>query len=129
MRVFVIDDEKPLADTLVLILRSAGHEATAAYDGLDALSQIESFLPDVVIADVALPGINGIEVCGRIQAQHPNCHIILFSGQAATSELMRSARAEGFDWELLTKPVHPRDLLSKLSSLRPLLGRAEGHRT
>ncbi len=45
MRVFVIDDEKPLADTLVLILRSAGYEATAAYDGLAALSQIESFLP------------------------------------------------------------------------------------
>lgn len=116
-RILVIDDEKPLADTLTLILRSAGYEATAAYDGAAALSQIESFRPDVVISDVILPGMNGIEVCGRIQAQQPNCHIVLFSGQAATSELMIKARADGCDWELLAKPVHPKELLEKLSTL------------
>ena len=118
MRVLVIDDEKPLADTLVLILRGAGYEASAAYDGPAALSQVESFLPDVVISDVVMPGMNGIQVCGRIQEKHPTCHIILFSGQAVTNELMRSVRAEGCEWELLAKPVHPKDLLEKLSSLR-----------
>ena len=119
MRILVIDDERPLADTLTLILQSAGYETKAAYDGGAALSQIESFLPDVVISDVIMPGINGVEVCGRIQAKHPNCHIILFSGQAATNELMITARAEGCTWELLAKPVHPKELLQMLSSLRP----------
>lgn len=119
MRILIIDDEKPLADTLVLILRGAGYEASAAYDGHAALSQVESFLPDVVISDVVMPGMNGIEVCGRIQEEHPTCHIILFSGQAVTNELMRSARAEGCEWELLAKPVHPKDLLERLSSLQP----------
>lgn len=128
MRVLVIDDEKSLADTLVLILQGAGYEASAAYDGPGALSQVDSFLPDVVISDVVMPGMNGIEVCSRIQAEHPSCHIILFSGQAATNELMRSARAQGCQWELLAKPVHPKDLLEKLSLLRPILRRAESSR-
>lgn len=119
MRILVIDDERPLADTLALILTSTGYEVKAAYDGVDALSQIESFRPDVVISDVIMPGMNGIEVCSRIHLQHPNCHIILFSGQAETNELMRTARAEGCAWELLAKPVHPKDLLNKLSALHP----------
>lgn len=73
MRVLVIDDEKALADTLVLILQRAGYDATAAYDGVAALSQLESLLPDVVISDVVLRGMDGIEVCRRIQARHPDC--------------------------------------------------------
>ena len=127
MRVLVIDDEKPLADTLAIILQSAGYEAMAAYDGTTALSQAESFRPDIVISDVVMPGMNGIEVCSRIEAEYPQCHIILFSGQAATNELMKNARAKGCDWELLVKPVHPSDLLTKLASLksvRPVTSRS-----
>ena len=118
MRILVIDDEKPLADTLTLILQSAGYETKAAYDGAAALSQIESFRPDVVISDVIMPGMNGVEVCRRIQATHPNCHFILFSGQADTNELMSAARADGCTWELLAKPVPPKELLQKLTSFR-----------
>jgi DNA-binding response OmpR family regulator len=121
MRVLIIDNEKPLADTLTLILQHAGYEARAVYDGVTALSLIESFVPDVVISDVVMPGMNGIDVCGKIHAELPNCQIILFSGQAATDELMKDARGKGCDWELLDKPVHPRDLLAKLLSLRSLV--------
>jgi DNA-binding response OmpR family regulator len=121
MRILIIDDEKPLADTLSLILQNAGFKARAVYDGAAALSVIESFVPDVVISDVMMPGMNGIEVCGKIQIELPNCHIILFSGQAATDELMKDARGKGCEWELLSKPVHPRDLLAKLSALRLLV--------
>ena len=118
MRILVIDDERPLADTLVLILRKAGYEATAAYQGAAALSQIELFLPDVVICDVIMPGMDGIEVCRKIQAKHPNCHIVLFSGQAAANGLIRDARNKGYSWELLAKPVDPEELLAKLASLK-----------
>jgi CheY-like chemotaxis protein len=120
MRILIIDDEKPLADTLTLILQNAGYEARAVYDGVAALALIESFVPDLVISDVVMPGMNGIEACGKIKCELPNCHIILFSGQAATDELMSDARADGCNWELLAKPVHPRDLLAKLSSLPSL---------
>jgi CheY-like chemotaxis protein len=118
MRIFVVDDEKPLADTLVLILRTMGYEATAAYDGATALSHSELSLPDVVICDVIMPGMDGIAVCRRIQASHPSCHIILFSGQAATNVPIRDSRNQGCSWELLAKPVDPEELLAKLASIK-----------
>ena len=117
MRVLVIDDEKNLADTLVWILERAGFEATAAYDGESALQRLDTFQPDVVISDVIMPGINGIEVCTRIQARFPKCHILLFSGQTATNELLGEAREHGLTWELLAKPMDPDELLAKVTSL------------
>ena len=117
MRVLVIDDEKNLADTLVWILERAGFEATAAYDGESALQRLDTFQPDVVISDVIMPGVNGIEVCTRIQARFPKCHILLFSGQTATNELLGEAREHGLTWELLAKPMDPDELLAKVTSL------------
>ena len=117
MRVLVIDDEKNLADTLVWILERAGYEATAAYDGESALQRLDTFQPDVVISDVIMPGINGIEVCTRIQARFPKCHILLFSGQTATNELLGEAREHGLTWELLAKPMDPDELLAKVTTL------------
>jgi len=117
MRVLVIDDENNLADTLVWILERAGFEATAAYDGESALQRLDTFQPDVVISDVIMPGVNGIEVCTRIQARFPKCHILLFSGQTATNELLGEAREHGLTWELLAKPMDPDELLAKVTSL------------
>ena len=117
MRVLVIDDEKNLADTLVWILERAGFEATAAYDGESALQRLDAFQPDAVISDVIMPGVNGIEVCTRIQARFPKCHILLFSGQTATNELLGDAREHGLTWELLAKPMDPDELLAKVTSL------------
>ncbi|MGE5734741.1 MAG: response regulator [Acidobacteriota bacterium] len=117
MRVLVIDDEKNLADTLLWILERAGFEATSAYDGESALQRLDTFQPDVVISDVIMPGINGIEVCTRIQARFPKCHILLFSGQTATNELLGEAREHGLTWELLAKPMDPDELLAKVTSL------------
>ena len=117
MRVLVIDDEKTLADTLARILRHAGHEAAAAYDGASALQLVGSFLPDCVISDVIMPGMNGIEICARIEKRYPKCHILLFSGQAATNELVAAAHAKGYTWELLATPMQQDDFLEKLASL------------
>lgn len=113
----VIDDEKNLANTVVWILESGGFEALAAYDGPSALRRVESFHPDIIISDVIMPGMNGIEVCAILQAKFPKCRILLFSGQAATNELIGTARAQGFTWELLTKPMDPEELLAKLTPL------------
>lgn len=117
MHVLVIDDEQYVADTLVMVLEQSGLQATAAYDADSALKKAESFQPTVVISDVIMPGTNGIEVCREIHAKFPNCHIFLFSGQAATNELVREAYARGVKWELLAKPIAPEDLLAKLASL------------
>ena len=115
MRVLIIDDEKHVADTLVMILKRSGWEAAAAYDGRGALQSMDSFSPGVVISDVIMPGMNGIEVCKAIQSKYPGCHIFLSSGQAATNELIAEAQRKGFDWELLAKPIEPQELLAKLA--------------
>lgn len=86
---------KNIAKSLVWILENAGFEATAAYDGSTALEKIEYFSPDVVISDVVMPGMNGIEVCEIIQAKYPKCQILLFSGQATTNELVQDAWERG----------------------------------
>jgi CheY-like chemotaxis protein len=118
MRVLVIDDEKNVANTLVWVLEDGGFSATAAYDGKDALEKLKSFTPDVVISDVIMPGMNGIEVCEIIQLKYPKCRIFLSSGQAATIDLVHEAWERGLSWELLAKPLEPEDLLTKLSSLQ-----------
>jgi CheY-like chemotaxis protein len=115
-RVLVVDDECCIADTLTAIFRSAGYEAVASYDGLSALDQCESFQPDLVVTDVVMPGMNGIEMAILMKQRHPSCKVLLFSGQAATADLLEEARRSGHDFELLAKPVHPSELLAKLAS-------------
>jgi CheY-like chemotaxis protein len=118
LRVLVIDDEKFIADTLVMILQDSGLEAVAAYDGAAGVKEAQTFRPDVVISDVIMPGMNGIETCSVIQAKHPDCRCFLFSGQSATMELIHEEKTKGIDWELLAKPIEPEELLAKLATLR-----------
>ena len=114
-RVLVVDDERVIADTLVAILRAAGYEATAAYDGDGGLSECKSCVPDLVITDVIMPGMSGIEMAIQVRLSYPECKVLLFSGQAGTADLLEKARRSGHDFELLAKPVHPADLLRKLT--------------
>lgn len=115
VRVFVVDDEFIIASTLGLILRNKGFDAISFNGPLDALEAARSLVPDLLISDVIMPGLSGIELAIRLQAQCPDCKVLLFSGQAATSGLLEAARARGYDFEILSKPVHPTDLLRKIA--------------
>jgi len=115
-RAFVVDDERIIADTLAAILRSSGFEARAFYDGESALFACELSCPDCMISDVVMPGLGGIDLAIQIKQRFPACKVILFSGQAVTSDLLDAARKEGHEFELLQKPVHPKDLLAKLKA-------------
>ncbi len=115
-RVLVVDDECVIADTLTAIFRRAGYEATACYDGISALSQCESYRPDLVITDVVMPGMNGVEMAIQVKQRYPACKVLLFSGQAATTNILEEAGRSGYDFELLSKPIHPADLLAKIAA-------------
>lgn len=115
-RVLVVDDERVIADTLAIILNQNGFEATAVYTGAAAVDQARASRPDLVISDVIMPDMNGIEAAIQIRQMLPGCKILLFSGQAATADLLEKARAQGHEFEILAKPVHPQDLLAKLST-------------
>ena len=113
-KVLIADDERVIADTLSMILNQTGFEARAVYSGEKALELASSFLPDMLISDVIMADLNGIDAAIRIRALLPKIKILRFSGQAATADLLAKARAQGYEFEILAKPVHPQDLLNKL---------------
>jgi CheY-like chemotaxis protein len=113
-RVLVADDEQVIANTLVIILNQNGFEARAVYCGEKAIESLDEFKPDMLISDVIMTGMTGIEAAIEVRKLLPQCKILLFSGQAATADLLARARAQGHEFEILAKPVHPTDLLAKL---------------
>ena len=113
-KVLVADDERVIADTLAMILSQSGFEARAVYSGERALELAPSFQPDMLISDVIMADLNGIETAIRIRALLPGIKVLLFSGQAATADLLEKARRDGYEFDILAKPVHPQDLLSRL---------------
>ena len=113
-KVLVVDDERVIADTLAIILNQSGFDASAVYTGTEAVETARSHEPDLIISDVIMPDMNGIEAAIRIREILPSCKILLFSGQAATADLLEKARLDGHEFEILAKPVHPQDLLAKL---------------
>lgn len=116
-RVLILDDEQVIANTLALILNRSGFDARATYSPEDAIEIARQISPDVLISDVIMDGMSGVEVALQITELVPNCRIILFSGQAATADLLDHAEASGHHFELLVKPVHPRVLIQRLSEL------------
>ena len=87
-------------------------------DPIEALAAAQSDAPDLLISDVAMPGLSGVDLAIQMRARHPMCKILLFSGQAGTLDLLENARAQGHDFHLLLKPVHPSELLAKKGILR-----------
>src|ERR1700741_4774642 len=115
-KVLVADDERVIADTLAIILNQSGFEATAVYTGESAVEMARTLRPDMLISDVIMTDLNGIDAAIRIREMLPSCKILLFSGQAATADLLDRARNQGHEFDILAKPVHPQDLLARLRS-------------
>lgn len=112
----IADDEKVIADTLRMILSQSGFQALAVYDGNSAIEKAQEWKPDILLCDVIMPGANGVDVAIRIRSLVPDCRILLLSGQAGVNDLMREAREQGHQFDLLVKPVYPGDLLNLLRS-------------
>lgn len=113
--VLVVDDERIIADTLSLILSKSGYRVLTAYDGKAALELARAVPPALLITDVVMPGMTGIELAIMLVEVLPDCKVLLFSGQAATVDLLAAARDMGHEFTILTKPVHPTDMLRRIS--------------
>jgi CheY-like chemotaxis protein len=113
-KVLVVDDEKRIADTLKEILQISGFHAVAAYDGWDAIDAATRFQPDYLLSDVLMPGMNGVELAIAISKMFPVTKILLFSGQAGISDIIMNGHRQGFEFELIAKPIHPLKLIAHL---------------
>jgi len=114
-KILVVDDEVLIADTLVLILRSKGAVAKACYSAEEALLLSEEFQPDILISDVMMKGMSGIDLAIEVTKRSLPCKILLISGQATTADLLEDAKKLGYEFEVLAKPVHPNELIGRLS--------------
>jgi DNA-binding NtrC family response regulator len=103
-----------ITSTLAAILKMNGFSAKFFTCSQEALTAAGSNAPDLLISDVATPGISGIDLAIQMRTQFPMCKILLFSGQADTVDLLKDARAQGHQFDLLLKPVPPTDLLSEV---------------
>ncbi len=126
MRVLVVDDERLIADSLAMILNCSGFDTTAVYSGEEAVETANLMKPHVVISDIAMGKMTGIEAATRIRQAVPGCRIILFSGQAATMDLASHSLADRHHFEILVKPVHPRVFIQRLSSYADTVHRYSG---
>ena len=115
-RILVVGDEQCIADSLAAILRGSGYDAAALYDAETAWAACSPQAPDLIISDVVMPGMSGIDLAIQIKERYPNCKVLLFSGMAATADLLDEARRQGHDFEILAKPIHPADLLAKMAA-------------
>ena len=125
--VLVVDDEPVIADTLSIILMKSGFSTVTAYDGTTALELARRVRPRLLISDVVMPHMTGIDLAIAVTQLNPECKVLLFSGQASTVDLLAEAREAGYDFTTLVKPVHPADMLRRVSNCLATGDSVSGH--
>ncbi len=113
-KILVVDDEVPISSYLERKLSKLGYEVAVAEDGEDALSKAEEFAPDLVLLDVKLPKLNGIQVCERLRSKEKfkNTRIVMLSAKAQSEEI-KSGLDAGAD-KYLCKPISFPDILEEI---------------
>lgn len=112
LRVLLVDDEDEFVTTLSERLQLRGIEAHAATDGESALALIEKDPPNVVVLDVLMPGLGGMEVLQRIKAKHAEIQVILLTGQGSSKDGIEGMGLGAFDY--LVKPLDIEELIKKM---------------
>jgi putative two-component system response regulator len=116
-RVLVADDTDSVRTLFQKLLTADGHEVISAEDGIEALDAIQKYHPDVILLDVGMPGIDGIEVCRRLKSDPATrlTPVVLVTGLSDLSDRIKGIEAGADDF--LSKPVHPHELRARVVSL------------
>ena len=117
LSVLVVDDEELVADSLVEILNMFGYSAYSLYSGAAAITRATEKLFDVLIIDVVMTKITGIDAAIEICKDLPNCKVLLVSGNERTFDMLKDARERGHEFEILAKPVHPSEIIDRLKAM------------
>lgn len=119
LSIFVVDDISAIAHTLSDILQHEGHHVVPYTDPLRAIQDARMYAPDVVISDVEMPLLDGVDLARQILARCPECKVLLMSGHAGAIRSLEVARAGGFDFPFFPKPIVTDALVRHLDGLRP----------
>lgn len=117
-RVLVVDDERMVADTLKIIFERRGFECRAAYTGPEALDCMEDYCPELLLCDMSMPGMSGLEIVSTVTDKCPNCRVLLLTGHYTNLGSARKwALSHPAPSLIMTKPVLPALLLEQADAL------------
>lgn len=114
--VLIVDDETSITMTCSAILEAHGYRTLVANDGLTALKMAQEARPDLVFSDVVMPGLNGVSLAIAIHDTLPGTGVLLFSGNTATADILADARVQGYEFNILAKPVPIPEMLAAVKS-------------
>jgi len=113
LKVLLVDDEEEFVSTLAERLEIRDIETLVAIDGDQALHMVEKDRPPLVVLDVLMPGIGGLDVLKQIKGRHPEIQVILLTGHGSTRDGMKGMRLGAFDY--IMKPVKIEELINKMN--------------
>ncbi|MBK5898751.1 response regulator transcription factor [Catonella massiliensis] len=122
-KIFIADDERNIRDLLGKFLEDAGHEVRLFENGDSLLTELDNSVPDIVVLDVMMPGIDGFTACGRIRKAYPDITILLLTARDTDADFMTGFMAGCDDY--LTKPFSPLKLTLKVNAILSKLGKNE----
>lgn len=110
-RILIVEDEKAIADILEYNLRAAGYETLAVQDGSDAMDSFADFAPDVVLLDIMLPGLDGLDICQQIRRDSA-VPVLMLTARDSEEDVVRGLDAGADDY--ITKPFSPKELMARV---------------
>ena len=122
-KIFIADDEKNIRDLLGKFLEDAGHKVRLFENGDSLLTELDNSVPDIVVLDVMMPGIDGFTACGRIRKAYPDITILLLTARDTDADFMTGFMVGCDDY--LTKPFSPLKLTLKVNAILSKLGKNE----
>ncbi len=114
MKALVVDDDLALADVVAFTLRRAGFEVITAHDGLTAIDRWQAESPDLILLDLNLPRLDGLNVCQRVRAQD-NTPIIILSVRGEEDDIVRGLQLGADDY--IVKPFSPRQMVARVEAV------------
>ncbi|OLN29769.1 response regulator [Desulfovibrio sp. DV] len=123
VNILLVDDEKEFTATLAERMALRGLRVRCVYSGEEALREIAAEKPDVVVMDVMMPGLKGLDILRHLKATNPEIQVILLTGQAGTRDGMEGMKLGAFDY--LLKPLELDALLAKIAEAAAVGGKAQ----
>ena len=117
-RILVVDDDEMIALTLTAILQEQEYEVATAFSGKEAVALAAEFLPDLLLSDVHMGAMNGVQAAIRITAKLPDCRVLFLSGHASMEDLLIDA-PKRLECSFISKPPKLLDLLNAIGYMLP----------